>query len=75
LEAANKELNLSATRFRTICAPLRAVDGFSRILMEDYAQLPADAVRYLQLVRNNAQQMGELIEVAGFLASGAVGGE
>jgi light-regulated signal transduction histidine kinase (bacteriophytochrome) len=42
---------------------LRAIDGFSRILLEDYApQLSADATRYLGLVRNNAQQMGHLVD-------------
>jgi light-regulated signal transduction histidine kinase (bacteriophytochrome) len=64
LEAANKELeSFSYSVSHDLRAPLRAVDGFSRILLEDYAaQLPAEAARYLQLVRNNAQQMGELIE-------------
>jgi light-regulated signal transduction histidine kinase (bacteriophytochrome) len=73
LEAANKELeSFSYSVSHDLRAPLRAVDGFSRILMEDFAaQLPADAVRYLQLVRNNAQQMGELIE--GLLAFSRAG--
>ena len=44
-------------------APLRAVDGFSQILLEDYAQqLPAEAVRYLDKVSEGAQHMGELIQ-------------
>ena len=44
-------------------APLRAIDGFSRILVDEYsAQLPTDAERYLQKVRNNTQQMGRLID-------------
>jgi light-regulated signal transduction histidine kinase (bacteriophytochrome) len=39
------------------------MDGFSRILLEDHAlQLPAEAQRYLGLVRDSAQQMGHLIE-------------
>src|SRR6185436_8465713 len=41
----------------------RAMDGFSRILLEEYAaQLPAEGVHYLDLVRHNAQQMSELVE-------------
>ena len=44
-------------------APLRAIDGFSRILLEDYiADLPDEAQRYLQLVGQNTQQMGRLID-------------
>ncbi len=73
LEAANQELeSFSYSVSHDLRAPLRAVDGFSRILLEEYAgQLPAEAVRYLQLVRNNAQQMGELIE--GLLAFSRAG--
>jgi light-regulated signal transduction histidine kinase (bacteriophytochrome) len=44
-------------------APLRAIDGFSRILLEDYtAELPDEAQRYFQLVRDNTQQMGHLVD-------------
>jgi len=44
-------------------APLRAVDGFSQILLEDYAQqIPAEAVRYLEKVSVGARHMGELIQ-------------
>ena len=44
-------------------APLRAIDGFARILVEDHAdQLPEDAKRYLGLVERNAKQMGALID-------------
>jgi light-regulated signal transduction histidine kinase (bacteriophytochrome) len=39
------------------------MDGFSRILVEEYAsQLPGEVQRYLGMVRENAQQMGHLIE-------------
>jgi signal transduction histidine kinase len=64
LEAANKELEaFSYSISHDLRAPLRAMDGFSRILVEEYAaQLPAEAQRYLGLVRGNAQQMGHLIE-------------
>jgi light-regulated signal transduction histidine kinase (bacteriophytochrome) len=44
-------------------APLRAIDGFSRILLDEYAaQLPPEAQRYLDVVRANAQRMGRLVD-------------
>jgi signal transduction histidine kinase len=64
LETANKELEaFSYSVSHDLRAPLRAVDGFSRILLEEYAsQLVPAAQRYLQLVRRNVQQMGQLID-------------
>jgi PAS domain S-box-containing protein len=63
LESANKELEaFSYSVSHDLRAPLRAMDGFSRILLTDYApQLDEDAQRYLNLVRDNSQQMGDLI--------------
>jgi signal transduction histidine kinase len=44
-------------------APLRAIDGFSRILQEDHgAALDEQAHRYLTLVRGGTQRMGRLID-------------
>jgi PAS domain S-box-containing protein len=44
-------------------APLRAMDGFSRILLEEQAHLLDEtATRQLARVRENAQQMGKLID-------------
>jgi PAS domain S-box-containing protein len=44
-------------------APLRAIDGFSRILHNEHAAtLSNEAKRYLGLVRTNVQQMGQLLE-------------
>ncbi|HKA55667.1 MAG TPA: ATP-binding protein [Candidatus Binatia bacterium] len=64
LEAANKELEaFSYSVSHDLRAPLRAVDGFSRILLEEYAShLVPTAQRYLQLVRGNVRQMGQLID-------------
>jgi signal transduction histidine kinase len=64
LEASNKELEaFSYSVSHDLRAPLRATDGFSRILLEKHAsELPPDAQRYLNLVRDNAQQMGHLID-------------
>jgi PAS domain S-box-containing protein len=64
LERANKELeSFSYSVSHDLRAPLRSIDGFSRILLEDYAdQLPDDAQRYLHRVRSSTQQMGELVD-------------
>jgi len=64
LQAANKELEAFAYSVsHDLRAPLRAVDGFSRILLEEYApQLPDEARRYLQIARENAVQMGKLTD-------------
>jgi PAS domain S-box-containing protein len=73
LEAANNELEAFAYSVsHDLRAPLRAVDGFSRILLEEYApQLPVDARHYLEVARRNAVQMGELID--GLLAFSRLG--
>ena len=64
LEAMNRELDAFAyTVAHDLRAPLRAIDGFSIALKEDYAEvLPADAQRLLDRVAGNAQQLGRLID-------------
>ena len=64
LATSNKELEaFSYSVSHDLRAPLRAMDGFSRILMEDHGtDLTPEASRYLNLIRENAQQMGSLID-------------
>jgi PAS domain S-box-containing protein len=64
LEAANKELEaFTYSVSHDLRAPLRAVDGFSKIVLEDYGpQLPQGCRQDLQTIRNGAQRMGELID-------------
>lgn len=64
LEATNKELEaFSYSVSHDLRAPLRSVDGFSRILADDFSsQLPEDAQRYVRIIRESAQKMGQLIE-------------
>ena len=64
LEAANKELEaFSYSVSHDLRAPLRAVDGFSQAVLEDYGgQLPEEGRRDLQTIREGAQRMGMLID-------------
>jgi PAS domain S-box-containing protein len=64
LEAANKELEaFSYSVSHDLRAPLRAVDGFSQAVLEDYGpQLPEACRQDLQTIRQSAQKMGELID-------------
>jgi PAS domain S-box-containing protein len=64
LEAANQELEAFAYSVsHDLRAPLRAIDGFSLALIEDYSsQLDEGAISYLDRVRAASQRMGQLID-------------
>ncbi len=64
LDAAKKELEaFSYSVSHDLRAPLRAVDGFSQSVLEDYgAQLPPEGRHDLQTIREGAQRMGTLID-------------
>ena len=64
LEATNKELRTFAYSVsHDLRAPLRSIDGFSQVLLEDYAdKLDVEGRDYLQRVRAATQRMGQLID-------------
>lgn len=70
LEASNKELEAFAYSVsHDLRAPLRGVDGFSNILLEEYAdKLDRQGVHYLQRVRAASQRMGHLIDALLYLS-------
>ena len=64
LTEVNEELEAFAYSVsHDLRAPLRAVDGFSHKLLKTYGdQLDSEGRRLLQVVRDNAQRMGQLID-------------
>ena len=63
LELMNKELDsFSYSVSHDLRAPLRAIDGFSRFLLEDnFHQLDTEGKRLLTVIRENTLKMDELI--------------
>jgi PAS domain S-box-containing protein len=64
IQNLNKELEaFTYSVSHDLRAPLRSIDGYSRILEEDYApSLDDEGKRVLAIVRNNARRMGKLID-------------
>ncbi len=64
LEAANKELESFAyTVAHDLRAPLITINGFSQVLLEDYASTLGDEAQgYLRQLGESARRMGELID-------------
>ncbi|MCL4503224.1 MAG: ATP-binding protein [Deltaproteobacteria bacterium] len=64
LAASNKELeNFTYSVAHDLRAPLRAIGGFARVLLEDYAdKLDAGGQRYLNIIEGEARKMGRLID-------------
>ena len=64
LIAANKELEaFSYSVSHDLRAPLRAVDGYTRMIQEDYGHMfDEEGKRLLETVQSNAKRMGVLID-------------
>jgi PAS domain S-box-containing protein len=64
LTASNKELEAFAYSVsHDLRSPLRAIDGFSKALLEDYGdKFDEDALDYFDRIRRNVARMGDLIE-------------
>jgi PAS domain S-box-containing protein len=71
LGGANRSLNTANHELETFAysvshdlrAPLRAIDGYSHILQEDYgAGLDAEAQRLIQIIREGVEKMARLID-------------
>ena len=64
LSAANRELeSFSYSVSHDLKAPLRAIDGYSRMLVKKYGSaLDEDAARLINVIRSNAEKMGLLID-------------
>lgn len=62
--AVNKELeSFSYSVSHDLRSPLRAINGYSKILQEDYtANFDSDGLKALDAILNNSKKMGELID-------------
>lgn len=64
LREANKELEaFTYSVSHDLRAPLRSINGFAKILTEDFGpSLPPEAKRHLHVIQKGASRMGELID-------------
>jgi len=64
LESVNKELgSFSYSVSHDLRAPIRAINGYTSILMEDYAgKFDADGIKVLDSIMHNSKRMGQLID-------------
>jgi PAS domain S-box-containing protein len=64
LEYVNKELgSFSYSVSHDLRAPIRAINGYTRILMEDYAEkFDSDGTKVLNSIIHNSKKMGQLID-------------
>jgi PAS domain S-box-containing protein len=64
LEATNKDLEaFTYSVSHDLRTPLRHVDGFSKLLLEDYcSNLPAEAQHYLTRVREETRRMSSMVD-------------
>jgi light-regulated signal transduction histidine kinase (bacteriophytochrome) len=64
LNYANKELeSFSYSVSHDLRAPLRIIDGFAKIMSEEYKnKLDDEGKRFIEAIRSNAQHMGQLID-------------
>jgi len=61
---ANNDLeSFSYSVSHDLRAPIRAINGYTKILIEDYSEkLDVDGIKVLQSISNNSNKMGELID-------------
>jgi signal transduction histidine kinase len=64
LESVNKELgSFSYSVSHDLRAPIRAINAYTKILMEDYSEkFDADGTKVLHSIIRNSKKMGELID-------------
>jgi signal transduction histidine kinase len=64
LESVNRELeSFSYSVSHDLRAPIRAINGYTRIIMEDYAaKFDGDGTKVLHSILNSSKKMGELID-------------
>ena len=64
LESVNKELeSFSYSVSHDLRAPIRAIDGYTKIIAEDYAdKFDEDGLKILKSIVNNSKKMGMLID-------------